>query len=379
MTGTITLHEAAARRWDALVVGAGPAGSLAARLIARAGRSVLLVEKKTFPRDKVCGCCLNGWGLASLDAAGLGAVADRLGAVELTLLRLAAGGVRATVPLARAVAVSRAALDEALAGAAIEAGAEFLPATAARPIRPEPDGWHVELKNGQTEEVEASIVIAADGLAGRTADPAGPVMIRRASRMGLGAIAPASQPGYEPGAIHMACASGGYAGLVRIEDGRLNIGAAVDPEMIKELTPAGALAQILRACRMPPIEAPESLDWRGTPFLSRRRAGVATHRMFALGDSAGYVEPFTGEGMGWALVAATALAPIASRDWAPQLADEWELTFRKVVRSHWRRCAALAWLVRRPNLSRAAVGTLGALPTLVAPLIRAIQQPGASR
>ncbi|HEY2155642.1 MAG TPA: FAD-dependent monooxygenase, partial [Isosphaeraceae bacterium] len=57
--------------WDALVVGAGPAGSIAARELARFGARTLLVERAAFPRWKVCGACLNGHALASIREAGL--------------------------------------------------------------------------------------------------------------------------------------------------------------------------------------------------------------------------------------------------------------------------------------------------------------------
>lgn len=83
--------------WDAVVVGAGPAGSVTARELARRGRRVLLVDKATFPRAKVCGCCLNRASLAALDAVGLGDLPARLGAVPLDRVKLAAG--RATVEL----------------------------------------------------------------------------------------------------------------------------------------------------------------------------------------------------------------------------------------------------------------------------------------
>ena len=65
--------EAAARRlWDVAVVGAGPAGSLAARELARRGAAVLLIDRARFPRYKVCGGCLNPRAIRQLEKAGLG-------------------------------------------------------------------------------------------------------------------------------------------------------------------------------------------------------------------------------------------------------------------------------------------------------------------
>ena len=51
--------QAGSETWDVVIIGAGPAGSLAAVLLARAGQRVLLLERQKFPRAKVCGCCLN--------------------------------------------------------------------------------------------------------------------------------------------------------------------------------------------------------------------------------------------------------------------------------------------------------------------------------
>lgn len=369
---TTTIQNAASRRWDALIVGAGPAGTLAAVLLARAGRSVLLVDKKTFPRYKVCGCCLSGRGLEVLRRAGLDSHIQRLAPDELDQIRLASGRSRAALKLVRSVAVSRAALDSTLAAAASEAGAEFLDATTAQPIRSDHDCQRVELRLGDDAvEIEASILIAADGLAGHTGDGAGAVSIRQHSWMGLGATAPASDF-YARGAIHMACTGRGYVGLVRVEDGRLNIAAAVDPSRVKEHGPGGAVAGILESCRLDPAGA-AALEWRGAPLLTRKRASVAGHRLFCLGDSAGYVEPFTGEGMSWALAGAAALAPIASRPWSPASAEEWERVFRELIAARWRTCTQLTRLLRRPFVTRMAIGILGFAPMLAAPMIRAIQ------
>ncbi|MBX9624847.1 MAG: FAD-dependent oxidoreductase, partial [Gemmataceae bacterium] len=68
------------RTWDAVVVGAGPAGSVTARGLARRGLAVLLVDKATFPRPKVCGCSLNAAALTGLGAVGLGHVPAACGA-----------------------------------------------------------------------------------------------------------------------------------------------------------------------------------------------------------------------------------------------------------------------------------------------------------
>ena len=73
--------QAKKNRFDAVIVGAGPAGSTAAILLARAGWSVALVEKQRFPRRKVCGECLAASNLPLLDALGIG-VAFATGGID---------------------------------------------------------------------------------------------------------------------------------------------------------------------------------------------------------------------------------------------------------------------------------------------------------
>src|SRR5262249_60136413 len=90
LTASLTLEDAARRPWHALVVGAGPAGATAARELARRDLDVLLVDRATFPRWKVCGCCLNGNALATLERIGLGDLPQRYAALALTDMRLSA-------------------------------------------------------------------------------------------------------------------------------------------------------------------------------------------------------------------------------------------------------------------------------------------------
>src|SRR5437588_7459508 len=103
----LTLTEVADRRWDVAVVGAGLAGSLAAYGLARRGLAVLMVDKATFPRWKVCGSCLNPQAQAALAAAGLGDLLHECGAVPTPRLFLAARGRRAELTLPGWVVLSR--------------------------------------------------------------------------------------------------------------------------------------------------------------------------------------------------------------------------------------------------------------------------------
>ncbi len=104
---TLTLAEAAARTWPVIVVGAGPAGALAARELARRDRAVLLVDRAAFPRGKVCGCCLNARALATLAGVGLADLAARHGAVPLRQLLVAGRGCRAQLPLPGGAVLAR--------------------------------------------------------------------------------------------------------------------------------------------------------------------------------------------------------------------------------------------------------------------------------
>ena len=75
-------------RYDVLVVGAGPAGSTVAALTARAGLSTLVIERAQFPREKVCGDCLNPGAWKILDHLGVSELIDRLPWCEIALGRV---------------------------------------------------------------------------------------------------------------------------------------------------------------------------------------------------------------------------------------------------------------------------------------------------
>ncbi|MGL6096279.1 MAG: NAD(P)/FAD-dependent oxidoreductase, partial [Fimbriiglobus sp.] len=305
--------NSAGEPWDAVVVGAGPAGAVAARELARRGLRVLLADRATFPRGKVCGCCLNGAALATLAAVGLGELPAKLGAVPLTRVRIGAGGRGVTLTLPSGVALSRDAFDAALIAEAVAAGVTFRPGTRAK-LEPGETSHGITVRLGDTP-VSAKLLIAADGLNGQlTAAVGNPPDVRENSRIGAGTMAPDGPTEYATGTIFMATGRGGYVGLVRVEDGRLDVAAAFDPGFVRDVGgPGNAAETVLRQAGFPAVPGLAGLPWKGTPPLTRTARVLAGPRWFAVGDAAGYVEPFTGEGMAWAVASAAAVAPIAEQ------------------------------------------------------------------
>jgi flavin-dependent dehydrogenase len=374
---TLTPARAARLSWQVIVVGAGPAGALAARELARRGRAVLLVDRAAFPRAKVCGCCLNARALATLAAVGLTDLATRRGAVPLGDILLAAPGRRARLPLPGGAVLSRDALDAALVTEAVAAGAAFLPRTWAALGPVTASRREVALtESGTTVTASAPVILAADGLGGQFLAGDRAAQVAPHSRIGAGVIAGAAADAFAPGRVYMACAAGGYVGLARLEDGRLDVAAAFDRDAVRRAGGPGELAaRILQAVGFPPVPGLAGLPWRGTPALTRLSARPAAERVLALGDAAGYVEPFTGEGIAWALASAAAIAPLAARGWDGLTGRAWTALHRQVVAGRQGTCRLAAQVLRRPRLARALIGLLGWLPGLALPVVNRLNAP----
>jgi len=180
----------------------------------------------------------------------------------------------------------------------------------------------------------------------------------------------------------MAVGRRGYVGLVRVEDGGLDVAAAFDAEFVKSSGGLGAAAaNILAECRMPSIDECLNALWKGTPALTRSSTSIAGRRWFAVGDAAGYVEPFTGEGMAWAIASGIAVAPIAAESiasWRQEHVGEWEAVHAKVVGSRQSICRATSKVLRSPRLFRLFVGALSWAPFLSRPIVRALNRPSPS-
>ena len=316
-------------------------------------------------------------GPALLTQAGLGMLPGELGAKPVNGFLLAMNGSRARLSLPAGMAVSRNAFD-AVVRAAVAAGASFLPGT--RPTLGTSDSNErgVFLHGGaEANEARTRLVLAADGLGGRLLQGDQPVRPQADSLEAPG-WSSRTRPFYTPGTIYMACAAGGYVGLVRVEDGRLDVAAALDPGCVIAAGGPGPTAiRILRAAGLPPVAELEAAAWRGTPALTRRASRLAAERLFVLGDAAGYVEPFTGEGIAWALTAAHAVVPLAVRatkQWEPALAQRWTSAYRDAVGGRQRLCRLLARLLRHPALLRPMVSVLARAPSMAGPVVRRLNR-----
>lgn len=382
-TSPVALSLSAACRdtWDIVVVGAGMSGSIAAREAARLGSKVLLVEKATLPRRKVCGCFLNANAVASLTQLDLSHLLVTSGAPAVRGVFVAAGSRRAYLPLPTGAGLSRHWLDAHLAHEATIAGASLLLRTEAHLVATDEQECRLRLVHAdECVEIRSRIVVAADGLAGRLArETVGCTqVINPRSRIGVSAATSLVPAGYRPGTIQMVVGREGYIGSLQVEDGRVEIAAALDPAAMKRWGPGETVRRILRQSPLPNFDDVGDLTWQGTTPLSCRTTPPAGQRVFFVGDAAGYIEPFTGEGMAWAIASGAAVASLAhqaARRYSADLPRRWVAERTRLLRGRMRVCRLVTQSLRYQRLTELNVTLLGHLPFLATPVIRWLNRP----
>jgi flavin-dependent dehydrogenase len=385
---TTSAADAHQRIWDAIVVGAGPAGAVTALGLAQTGLRALLVDHSNFPREKVCGGCLNADAVSGIRKLGLGPQLDALGGVLLNRFCLSAGRQRVSLelqadgPLQAGVAVSRGKLDAMLVEAAIAAGANFLPNVR---IRVSGGDEQAGVRQVICSDTDASImlqsrtVVVATGLSAdlQVDDPELAMRQSPQSRIGARTIATSYPDHYAPGTIFMAVSRFGYVGLTRTEGNLLNIAAALEVKAVRETCPSAVCERILTDAGFPVSSKMLSGAWRGTIGLTRRRRKLASYRLFVVGDAAGYVEPFTGEGMAWAIHGGRAVVPFVEKavnGWSPSLVGEWSQTLRMLVTGRQRLCRTFARILRHPMLARWAIRIVATIPAIGRAVIRRLNK-----
>lgn len=373
LSPTLTLRQASGIAWEAIVVGAGPAGSVVAFRLARLGLVTLLVDRVTLPRAKVCGCCLAPRGVQALVALGLSGALE--GAEALSSLRLIAGRRSASIPIPEHVSISRELLDARLASCARDAGAALLWPASAR-VTP---GGRVKLTQGTEEaELSALVVVVADGLGGGAmVDTAGAAWnINPRGRMGAGALLEAAPMDIDRGEVVMLSERDGYLGLVGLADGRFDAAAAFDPGAVRVAGGPGNLAADFLDRAGGDGQIARAAHWKATPLLTRHRAAVEVGSIVLIGDASGYVEPFTGEGITWAIEtgaeAATHAAAFARGTAQP---GQWTRAHARLMDARHQRCSLIAAALRRPTVVRLAQWAMQVSPAITGALVERIGAP----
>jgi flavin-dependent dehydrogenase len=386
---TLDLRDACEMGWDALVIGAGPAGSATARLLALEGLRTLLVEAKPFPRFKVCGGCLNQRALDTLDRLGLRDVVVDAGGAPLAEVQFVVGSRRLTLGLPSAMALSRQALDQRLVDSASAAGVRFLWETRAK-VQPGVVGSLRQVivhQGGRPSLLRAKVVVCADGIARSSVRHLRDLAPRVASRgrVGVGAVidsdrlSKTARERFAHGRIVMHVAAGGYVGAAPAEHGKTLVAAALDRDFLKRHgSPRAAVGAVLATTGLTSLGDTSDVSWQGTPVLTSHARHVAAERLLLIGDAAGYVEPFTGEGIAWAIESAVAAAPLAAQGceaWTPALAAGWEGVYRRRIRRGQWACHLFSAMLRRPWAVSLALGLARGCPAAADRIVSRFHQP----
>jgi geranylgeranyl reductase family protein len=315
---------------DALVVGAGPAGSMAALRLARAGVRVCLLDRAAFPRRKLCGDTLNPGSLALLDRLGVGEAIrrDSLPTTGMIVTGPAGGSVAADYPdRLVGLAIARADLDLRLVQQALAAGARFEPGVAVREPLLSDDGRRVTgvcLTLGRHRRpLRARIVIAADGRASRLASRLG--LARFASsprRWACGAYYERVEGLTSRGEMHIrrdayigvAPLSGGLANVcvvTRNADG-VQVSSRPGPRSFEHVISDAIAGDGLLRDRFHRARRAADVQVLGPLAVEAHAAGCPG--LLLAGDAAGFVDPMTGDGMRFALRGGELAADAALRE-----------------------------------------------------------------
>ncbi|MFE9652895.1 geranylgeranyl reductase family protein [Micromonospora sp. NPDC006431] len=334
--------------WDVIVVGAGPAGSAAALSARRAGAArVLLLDRYDFPRDKACGDGIAAHALDVLAELGVTGAVD--GYAPLPVLRLVGpGGGTVARELPRpAYTVPRAVFDARLVAAAVAAGAELRRHAVRR----------VDLRADRVVldgELAGRAVVGADGAGSVLRRALGhPVNPDRHLALAIRGYAPALPGPPEQLIVTSAPRWPAYAWSFPIGDGRANVGYG---EVLRgePLTRTHLLDRL--AALLPGTDPATVAELRAHHLpLSTHRPSPGRGRVVLAGDALSLINPFTGEGIFYALRSG-ALAGAAAAGSPAQAARRYADALRGRLGTHLRHSSVAAWLARRRQVVDAAVG-----------------------
>ena len=279
-------------RFDAVVVGAGPAGSATAIRLARAGARVLLADRARFPRDKPCGGGLTGRAVRELPVDVTPVVEDVVRSFEVRLGYRKRFERRSEAPLV--LMTRRRRLDAFLAEQAAAAGADFRDGVTVEGLTVGPDGARSGRRLGRARPRARRR--GRRQRADRARRRASAAASSTGSRSRGTGRCPTGQPGRAT--VELGVVPGGY-GWVFPKAGHANYGvggwAAEGPRLREHLR---------RLCAEHGVDDAQLTDLQGRRLPIRRTTSAARGPVLLVGDAAGLVDPLSGDGIYEALVSA---------------------------------------------------------------------------
>jgi menaquinone-9 beta-reductase len=292
--------------FDVAIIGAGPAGTSCAAFCAMAGLETLVLERARFPREKVCGDCLNPSCWPVLERLGLTQRVWALPHSQLTLVDfIAINGRKVSVNLPTAndceLSIKRSLFDDLLLKHACELGAHVREGTTVTTLVHD-QNWKIE--TATRESFRARILIGADGRNSTVARLHNLLPRPARERVALQAHIPLPLNFGER--VVLQFLRDGYAGQAPVNENELNLCLVGKPSTISKL----------RQWAQRHFEIPANQRWRTITPLTRSPVSCAHEDLLFIGDAARVVEPFTGEGIYYALrsgeLAAGTIAKIIS-------------------------------------------------------------------
>jgi 2-polyprenyl-6-methoxyphenol hydroxylase-like FAD-dependent oxidoreductase len=380
---------------DALIIGAGPAGAATAIWLAQAGWRVVLVEKNTYPRDKVCGECIAAGNLDLLDSLGVGRAFRSLAGPELRSVAWMRGTATTMAALPRAEgshaygrALGRDQLDALLVARCRELGVIVRQPATVLSVGGGPGAFDCRLqdRSGMTQVLRVPIVVDAHGSweAGPRRGAANAARLPRKPTDLFAFKARFRNATLAPGLLPVLAFPGGYGGMVLAEQGRVTLACCVRRDSVARVrrlapgTSAGvAIESYLRSScaglRLALTGATRECAWLSVGPLRPGERVEATDGLFRVGNAAGESHPLIGEGISMALQsarllaglfateAAAAMDAVRQREVQARYAKAWRGAFRQRLRY----AAVFAHLAMRPLLAQSVGGLLGRRPQLL--------------
>jgi geranylgeranyl reductase family protein len=279
--------------FDVAIVGAGPAGSSCAAVCALGGLRTLVLEREKFPREKVCGDCLNPSAWASLRRLRIADCARQLPHTILDRVEfIAIGGRKVIVDLRSGengvIAIKRSLFDALVMSRARELGAQIHEETTVTALtQMNGSDWKIETTQGQI--FTAKVLVGADGRNSTVARLCNLLPRPARERVALQAHIPLPA-GFGSRAV-LQFLPEGYSGQAPVNDAELNLCLVSKPSNIS------ALRRWAGQC----FTLQPDHSWHTITPLTRVALSPANDKLFMVGDAARVVEPFTGEGIYYAL------------------------------------------------------------------------------